>query len=234
MSQDGYVGSSEDAYEGSSEDTYEGLSEDMYEGFSEDTYDLLATSESESEGSFEEGEEEDRPDPGTCLNGHALVVRQVPRGKGKGAGCDLCGRRIKLGESMWGCGACNFDKCADCANMAQATKQKPDDDEEDMFDFLTGDADPTKGEIEEEPQTPQVATAAKRPVPETPLEAAAKRIKKAEDEADDLWDEDDDPAPTPTACGFAASGGSRPNPRVLWPNRVGVARYGYCWSKSRV
>lgn len=52
------------------------------------------------------------------MNGHALQRQDRPACDR--CVCDMCGEEIPEGQSLWGCRACNYDKCSRCAGHFQA------------------------------------------------------------------------------------------------------------------
>jgi len=53
----------------------------------------------------------------TCPNGHRLQAQERP--DCDHCVCDACGKEISIGESVWSCRRCNYDKCSQCATREQ-------------------------------------------------------------------------------------------------------------------
>merc|ERR1719163_976667 len=49
----------------------------------------------------------------TCPSGHALERHSAPNSDYT---CDVCGKEVTEGETLWGCRLCDYDKCQQCAN----------------------------------------------------------------------------------------------------------------------
>merc|ERR1712072_136655 len=49
----------------------------------------------------------------TCPSGHVLKRHSAPNSDYT---CDVCGKEVTEGETLWGCRLCDYDKCQQCAN----------------------------------------------------------------------------------------------------------------------
>merc|ERR1712070_667598 len=49
----------------------------------------------------------------TCPSGHVL---QRPAAPNSDYTCDVCGKEVAEGETLWGCRLCDYDKCQNCAS----------------------------------------------------------------------------------------------------------------------
>jgi len=49
----------------------------------------------------------------TCPSGHALQRHEAPNSD---YSCDVCGKEVAEGETLWGCRLCDYDRCQQCAN----------------------------------------------------------------------------------------------------------------------
>merc|ERR1712216_332539 len=48
-----------------------------------------------------------------CPSGHVLERHSAPHSDYE---CDVCGKEVTQGETLWGCRQCDYDKCQQCAN----------------------------------------------------------------------------------------------------------------------
>merc|ERR1712054_471069 len=49
----------------------------------------------------------------TCPSGHVLERHAAPNSDYT---CDVCGKEVAAGETLWGCRLCDYDECQQCAN----------------------------------------------------------------------------------------------------------------------
>merc|ERR1712072_119418 len=49
----------------------------------------------------------------TCPSGHVLECHSAPNSDYT---CDMCGKEVTEGETLWGCRLCDYDKCQQCAH----------------------------------------------------------------------------------------------------------------------
>jgi len=49
----------------------------------------------------------------TCPSGHKLESHAAPNSDYV---CDVCGREVAKGETLWGCRQCDYDRCQQCVN----------------------------------------------------------------------------------------------------------------------
>lgn len=49
----------------------------------------------------------------TCPSGHVLTSHTAPNSDYT---CDVCGKEVAEGETLWVCRLCDYDKCQQCAN----------------------------------------------------------------------------------------------------------------------
>merc|ERR1712232_804289 len=48
-----------------------------------------------------------------CPSGHVLERHSAPNSDYE---CDVCGKEVTEGATLWGCRLCDYDKCQQCAN----------------------------------------------------------------------------------------------------------------------
>merc|ERR1719482_1264382 len=48
-----------------------------------------------------------------CPSGHILKRHAAPSSDYR---CDVCGKEVAEGETLWGCRLCDYDECQHCAN----------------------------------------------------------------------------------------------------------------------
>jgi hypothetical protein len=49
----------------------------------------------------------------TCPSGHVLERHEAPN---EDFTCDVCGKEVAEGETLWGCRRCDYDRCQQCLN----------------------------------------------------------------------------------------------------------------------
>merc|ERR1711988_1766287 len=61
----------------------------------------------------------------TCPFGHVLERHSAPNSDYT---CDVCGKEVAEGDTLWGCRLCDYDKCQQCANKGSVEFTDTDGD----------------------------------------------------------------------------------------------------------